>query len=191
MCCLGAIGSLLGLVATIAFHQQRPLPQWPYSLTINSVISLFILLHKTCSVVILSQGLSQLKWSWFMVSRPLRDIAIYDEASRGSWGAARLPWLLKHRQIVASLAGCIMIVALALDPLALQLVRYYSCQRPAAPLRGAFPRTQIFGETGSHTEPGKTTTPLGIVAAVQAGVFADVMPLIPWDCPTKRSSCKG
>jgi hypothetical protein len=75
-------------------------------------------------------GISQLKWSWFSkTKRPLRDIMTYDDASRGVWGAANLIWKLKLRDLIATLAAFIMIVALALDPLAQQLVKFYSCEQ--------------------------------------------------------------
>jgi hypothetical protein len=55
VCCILVIGSLIGLAITLSVHQQRPLPAWPYSLTINSVISLFVLVFKSSALFVLCQ----------------------------------------------------------------------------------------------------------------------------------------
>ena len=48
--------ALAGLVATLLAHQNRPLPQWPQLVTINSIISLFSLLMRACVGVVLAEG---------------------------------------------------------------------------------------------------------------------------------------
>jgi hypothetical protein len=103
LCCILVIGSLAGLIITLRVHERRSIPEWPYGLTINSVISLFTLVLKSSALVVACEGISQLKWSWFGKTRPLKDIAAYDDASRGLWGAARLIWTLKHRHLPSSL----------------------------------------------------------------------------------------
>ena len=47
---------LAGLVATLLAHEYKPLPQWPQLVTINSIISLFSLLMRTCVGVVLTEG---------------------------------------------------------------------------------------------------------------------------------------
>jgi hypothetical protein len=53
-----AILALAGLVATLSSHQSKPLPQWPQLVTINSIISLFSLIMRTCVGVVLAEGRS-------------------------------------------------------------------------------------------------------------------------------------
>lgn len=48
--------ALAGLVATLLSHQNKPLPQWPQLVTINSIISLFSLLMRACVGVVLAEG---------------------------------------------------------------------------------------------------------------------------------------
>jgi hypothetical protein len=48
--------ALAGLVATLLAHQNKPLPQWPQLVTINSIISLYSLLMRACVGVVLAEG---------------------------------------------------------------------------------------------------------------------------------------
>jgi hypothetical protein len=54
---LFALLSLLGLVATLIAHQNKPLPDWPQLVSLNSIISLFSLLIRTSIGVVLAEGL--------------------------------------------------------------------------------------------------------------------------------------
>jgi hypothetical protein len=51
-----AVLSLLGLVATLFAHQNKPLPEWPQLITINSIVSLFSLLMRAGVGLILAEG---------------------------------------------------------------------------------------------------------------------------------------
>jgi hypothetical protein len=51
--------TLAGLVTTLLAHQNKPLPQWPQLVNINSIMSLFSLLMRTCAGVILTEGTFQ------------------------------------------------------------------------------------------------------------------------------------
>ena len=51
-----SILALVGLIATLLAHQNKPLPQWPQLVTINSIISLFSLVMRACVGVILAEG---------------------------------------------------------------------------------------------------------------------------------------
>jgi hypothetical protein len=55
--CIFAIVALLGLVATLAAHEDKPLPQWPQIVNINSIISLFSLLIRAGVGVVLAEGM--------------------------------------------------------------------------------------------------------------------------------------
>jgi hypothetical protein len=53
-----SITALAGLVATLLAHQNKPLPEWPQLVTINSIISLFALMMRTCVGVVLAEGMA-------------------------------------------------------------------------------------------------------------------------------------
>lgn len=54
--CFLAVGSLLAITATVYPYNGRPLPQWPYGLTINSLISIYTTIMKAAMYSILAQG---------------------------------------------------------------------------------------------------------------------------------------
>lgn len=73
--------SMIALVATaitLSTHQGRPLPEWPYSISVNSLISVYIIVLKAAMLVVITEGLSQLKWAWYEKSRPLGDLHHFD-----------------------------------------------------------------------------------------------------------------
>ncbi|KAH8722957.1 hypothetical protein GQ44DRAFT_806446 [Phaeosphaeriaceae sp. PMI808] len=73
--CIFSILSLLGLVATLIAHQNKPLPQWPQLVSLNSIVSLFALLIRSGTTVVLSEG------------SKLKDMESIDSASRGAFGS--------------------------------------------------------------------------------------------------------
>jgi len=95
--CLIVIGMLFAVVGTLSPHQGKPLPQWPYNLSINTVISIYFIVIKAAMLLVLSEGLGQLKWNWFEQARPLNQLNQYDSASRGPWGCLVLLPTLRGR----------------------------------------------------------------------------------------------
>lgn len=82
-CFAAVVGLLLAL-------QNRPVPDWPSGITVNAVLSVLVTVMKGATGIIIAECLSQLKWLWFKRERNLIDLVIWDEASRGAWGARRL-----------------------------------------------------------------------------------------------------
>lgn len=74
----------------MAFYSGKPLPEWQYGLTLNSVISILATFAKASLVLPVAEALGQLKWFWFRRSRTLDDFAAFDEAVRGPYGSAFL-----------------------------------------------------------------------------------------------------
>lgn len=109
--------ALAGLVATLLMHHDKPLPQWPRLVTINSIISLFSLVMRASVGVVLAEGnlfdniasrsvlakfkkgISQSKWQWFQKPRPLEHMQRLDSASRGSWGSISLLFNLRPKHM--------------------------------------------------------------------------------------------
>ena len=57
---LAAFGAVLALAALIAFlgvYNGRQRPQWPYAITINTVLSIFGIILKSCMLVPIAEGL--------------------------------------------------------------------------------------------------------------------------------------
>lgn len=88
---LFAFGAVGGIMGVLARFENRPLPDWPYYITLNALIALLAAVALATMSVSLQNGISQLKWIRFKESRaPLADMETFDEASRGSWGALKL-----------------------------------------------------------------------------------------------------
>ncbi|KAI0546546.1 hypothetical protein F4679DRAFT_407891 [Xylaria curta] len=115
-CCLAAFISLLATVVTLFPHADSPLPQWPFKLSINTLLAIYTVVFKSTLVSVLSVCIAQLQWSWFSTPRPLGDLLGYDSASRDAWGSLR--WLVNYRQRepLAAFAALLMILSLAIDP---------------------------------------------------------------------------
>ncbi|KAI0468549.1 hypothetical protein F4859DRAFT_490727 [Xylaria cf. heliscus] len=140
-CCLLLI-SLFAILATLYPHDGQPLPQWPFSITINALLSIYAVVMKASMLLILASGIGQLQWSWFLHPRPLKDVVRYHEAAEGPLGS--LGWLYRHhiRQPLTALAAVIIIAAVAVDPFIQQLVKPVDCKRfENEDLRASIPRT--------------------------------------------------
>ena len=84
------------ILAIVYPRQGLPLPQWPYSISVNSLIAVLTVIMKAAVLLVTAEGLSQLKWQWFRRERPLAHLVTYDKASRGPWGSLELMLELRH-----------------------------------------------------------------------------------------------
>ncbi|KAI8627981.1 hypothetical protein F5Y19DRAFT_439134 [Xylariaceae sp. FL1651] len=166
----GAVGSIVGV---LAHFNGRPLPEWPYYITLNALIALLATVATATMSISLQNGLSQLKWVRFKESRaPLTDMETFDEASRGTWGALKL--LATGRGgFLGSFAAVVAIVALALGPFAQQIVTYQT--RSVESPKGASVNRAL-NYTGAL--PGNSSSTgfvpiLPLKSAVYNGLFAE------------------
>ena len=95
-----SILSLLCIVTILRMHEGRPLPDWPFSITINSLVSIFSTIMGMTILVSLEECISQAKWHWFQEYQPLVDMDMYDRGSRGPWGALRMLWDIRWKCVV-------------------------------------------------------------------------------------------
>ena len=97
-----SILSLLCIVVILRIYEGRPLPDWPLSITINSLVSIFSTVMGMTLLVPLEQCIGQAKWHWFQDYRPLVDMETYDRGSRGPWGALKMLWDIRWKCAVCS-----------------------------------------------------------------------------------------
>lgn len=95
LCCSVALAVLISIIAILYRYQNASIPELPYRITINTLISILVTVLKSALAIPLCEAISQLKWIWFSEKRPLYDMATFDSASRGALGAARLLVLLR------------------------------------------------------------------------------------------------
>ncbi|KAI0413495.1 hypothetical protein F5X98DRAFT_390795 [Xylaria grammica] len=120
---------LAGVVLTLSLHQDQPLPEWPFGITINALISFLSSLSTSTLVVVISSIIGQRSWTTLAsAERPLRQLELYDDASRGAMGCFLL--LLQNRWNVTSIAGLVVIASLATGNLSDTLTRNSLLSRP-------------------------------------------------------------
>jgi hypothetical protein len=91
----------------------------------NALVSIGITLSKSSLLMLIAEGISQLKWAHFAEKRQvLYDLQLFDAASRGPWGAFLLLYARKFKPVLACIGAIITIVALAMDPCAQQILEF-------------------------------------------------------------------
>ena len=59
--CLGvAIAALLAITFTLSTHHNRPLPQWPYKVSVNTLVAVYIVILKAALLLVITEGISAL-----------------------------------------------------------------------------------------------------------------------------------
>lgn len=90
LACAGFVAALIALFATPWQYRDKLSPDWPDLLSFNSIVAIYMVLLKSCVLLVTAEGLGQPKWSWFASdARPLYDIQRYDDTTRVPWGGAR------------------------------------------------------------------------------------------------------
>lgn len=87
---LGWVTSMISLAAIIIvlwYYDGRPMPDWPYGITLNALLSILSTVMKATLVFAVSESLGQLKWPWFHNGNMLSDLTLLDSATRGVMGA--------------------------------------------------------------------------------------------------------
>ncbi|KAF2236905.1 hypothetical protein EV356DRAFT_558030 [Viridothelium virens] len=181
------IGALTGIIALLAHFNGQALPNWPYDITLNTLIALMATIVNAGIAVSLQSGLSQLKWIGFKSGRrPLADFETFDEASRGSRGVFKL-LATARGGVFGSLGAIIAIVSLALGPFAQQIIEY-RMRTVAHPGLANIPRALNY----SGALPGDSSSTgyvpiLPMKSAVYNGLFAEnnkPAATLPFACPT-------
>lgn len=119
---------MIGIVVTLLCLKDRPLHKWPLAssgISLNTFVATLSRISSAALLLPVSEALGQLKWSWFFEgqSKKMWDFEIFDNASRGPWGAFQLLLRTKGRRL-AALGAAIVLFALALDPFFQQLLDF-------------------------------------------------------------------
>ncbi|KAL9110657.1 MAG: hypothetical protein Q9227_004834 [Pyrenula ochraceoflavens] len=170
-CILLAIAALIAMVVTLRTHEGKPLPEWPYSISVNSVIAFYIIILHACIFFAVTEGLSQMKFSWFQRPRSLKDLHYFDRGSRGPFGALQLLWTMKHRNPVSTTGALIILAVVVIEPVAQLLIRYTGCQIEVPNIKAHIPLKNSFSEIGPHLGAGITQLPYSLQSAINAGLF--------------------
>ena len=120
-----SVGSTAAVVGVVTQFHNRPLEDWPYRLTINTLVSFLISLSEGAMLLVVASALSPVKWLWFYGSkaRSLNDIQVIDSATRGHLGALQLIWHTP-RLGLATCSALIIILSFGMDPFTQQILSF-------------------------------------------------------------------
>lgn len=119
---------MAAIIATLYVLKNQPSSKWPFDgvgLTLNAFVSILSRIAGAALLLPVAEALGQLKWNWFIKgdSKKMWDFEMFDNASRGPWGAFLLLIHTKGKTI-AALGALVTIFALALDPFFQQVVSF-------------------------------------------------------------------
>ncbi|KAI0896075.1 hypothetical protein F4806DRAFT_50498 [Annulohypoxylon nitens] len=141
-----ALAMIVTIFGTLYPHDGRPLPQWPFQISVNALLSVYSMVLKAALSFIRVSCIGQFQWGWFSRERPLYDLVRYDDAGRSAWGSTQLLWFQRLSQPLMSLAGLLMILSLGIDPFIQQLVSSADCSVALNDRKALLPRTNMFND---------------------------------------------
>ncbi|PYH89369.1 hypothetical protein BO71DRAFT_389806 [Aspergillus ellipticus CBS 707.79] len=185
--CVIAVVALIAIIVVLYNYDNAPMPDWPYGITLNALISLLVTIMKAAMVFPITEGLSQLKWSWFNESNKLSDLSLLDAASRGAVSATFVLFRFVPRHMVS--IGCfILVVAAAIAPFVQQVLTIKS-QPVRSPEQSSIRvcNTSSYVDYGEGAGPGMNTVPLSTTGAIYTGLYQSQGPnadSVMITCPT-------
>lgn len=142
--------ALAATIGTLLPHQNQPLPQWPFHISINTLLSIYSVVLKGSATFVIQSCISQHQWLWMRQKRPLADIMQYDSAGRGVWGSSQ--WLMFRRlqQPLTAVGALIAVLMVAIDPFFQALLQYTDCQLSLGE-KATVARSNYFESTITYT----------------------------------------
>ena len=138
-----AVIAFLAIVILLAVRKDKPLPNWPSLIGINSLVAIFSSVLRVALLFPIAECVSELKWIWFANPQPVSDFDRFDSASRGPWGALKLI-LKRPGNILTSLGASITILTLAVGPFVQQILQFRNCLIPLEGSSAMVPRTNNY-----------------------------------------------
>ncbi|KAI0532023.1 hypothetical protein GGR58DRAFT_523618 [Xylaria digitata] len=178
--------AFIAIIVTLYPHDLQPLPHWPYSISVNALISVYVLVFKAAILYAVTAAMGQLKWLWYQKQHVLSDLDIYDQASRGSLGSLKILWSIAPRNPLVGAGAIVIILMVIVDPFTQQLLEYYDCRSTVQGMRASIGRTEYWQDLDSGSHPIGTAAnavPPLWQKAINAGVFASDQTM-PFDCAT-------
>lgn len=122
--CALSLVSIALLVVFLTYIDGNKYANWERSISPNTIVSVISTVAKASMLVPISSCLSQLKWTSFHNPTPFYHMQVLDQASRGPVGALKSLWTVKPG--LATIGAGLMILAVAFDPFAQQILSYPS-----------------------------------------------------------------
>lgn len=124
-----SIMCLVAMIAILWAYDNTPQPEFPRGITLNTITSVLATSCKAALLFVVGETIGQLKWVWYNKEnrKPLRDVQLFDSASRGPWGSLNIIWSHKAKSLV-SLGALVTVLAFAFDPFVQQIISYHTVQ---------------------------------------------------------------
>ncbi|KAI6080531.1 hypothetical protein F4821DRAFT_55152 [Hypoxylon rubiginosum] len=140
------------IVGTLYPHSGQLIPQWPFRISVNALLSVYSVVFRICLTFIVASCIGQLQWTWFSLDRPLYDMVRYTNAANGSWGSFQLLWTQGVRQPQTALGALILILSVAIDPFIQQLLTSTDCDIKVPNVKATLPRTNFLDNSNGALE---------------------------------------
>ena len=112
---IGSVASIAAIGILLAHYNGQPVLGWK-GVTLNAIIAVFFAMSKAMLAFTLSECLGQAKWIWVSwQQRPLIDLDLIDQGSRGPLGSCKLLAKPAARSFI-SIGAIIVILSAAIDP---------------------------------------------------------------------------
>jgi hypothetical protein len=120
-----SIASMALVLAILTKTNNQPLKDWTLPIQPNSLISVCTTIGKSAMMVPVASCIGQLRWRYFAQrSRPLRDLQIFDDASRGPWGATMVLLQRLNKAWLITAFAIVTIISLGIEPSAQQILSF-------------------------------------------------------------------
>lgn len=86
LACFLVLATPFMILATLYPHANQPLPNLPFKITINALLSIYNVVFKTSIGFLAASAIGQLQLTWFASRRPLYDVVRLDAAGRRGLG---------------------------------------------------------------------------------------------------------
>ncbi|PPJ50404.1 hypothetical protein CBER1_06978 [Cercospora berteroae] len=184
-----SVAALLAIFGILFAYSGEPLSAWKAELRPNTIVAVLSTLSKSAMLMVVAQCIGQLKWLYFAQRpHPLQHIEIFDDASRGPLGSAKLLVHVNWTALLASLGAIITLLSLAMDPFVQQVISYdavtfndTTAQTFLSTAR-AYDTGLSYATSGTIDSDGSASSSIGffgerdpnIAGAIYKGVFGDM-----------------
>ncbi|KAK3345797.1 hypothetical protein B0T25DRAFT_461784, partial [Lasiosphaeria hispida] len=111
-----SVASLLAAALVLARYNGKPLAEWGFVTSINTIISVLGVICKATVAFAVSSAFGQHKWNWFRARHDeMRVFVKFEEASRGPWGSMNL-LLWSRARNWATVGALAIVITLLVDP---------------------------------------------------------------------------
>jgi hypothetical protein len=95
-------GATTAIVVILLHYQNKPAPQlnsvMGVKITLNTIIAILATVSRASVLLPVAECICQQKWAWFSGSaRPVTELDVFDQGSRGAFGSVVLIWKVNVR----------------------------------------------------------------------------------------------